>query len=101
MTTLEPKLEELRRATLARFAEAISLDELEEARVGALGRKGPLAQISKECGKLTPAEKSSLGKLLNSVKENLESDYEDKKQRFEEAELSERLAKEGIEVTLT
>jgi phenylalanyl-tRNA synthetase alpha chain len=100
MTTLEPKLEELRRATLARFAEAISLDELEEARVGALGRKGTLAQISKEFGKLTPAEKSSLGKLLNSVKENLESDYEDKKQRFEEAELSERLAKEWIDVTL-
>lgn len=97
---LEQKLEELRRATLAAFAEAISLEELEEARVGALGRKGTLAQISKDFGKLPAAEKASLGKLLNSVKEDLETDYQDKKQRFEEAELAERLAKEWIDVTL-
>ena len=85
---LEQKLEELRRATLAAFAEAISFDELEEARVRALGRKGTLADISKSFGKLSPAEKASLGKLLNSVKEDLESDYLDKKQRFEEAVLA-------------
>jgi phenylalanyl-tRNA synthetase alpha chain len=97
---LEQKLEELGRSTLAAFAEAISLDELEEARVRALGRKGTLAEISKNFGKLSPAERASLGKLLNSVKEDLESDYLDKKQRFEEAELAERLAKEWIDVTL-
>jgi len=97
---LEQKLEELRRATLAAFAGAISLEELEEVRVGALGRKAALAQISKEFGKLPAAEKASLGKLLNSVKEDLETDYQDKKQRFEEAELAERLAKEWIDVTL-
>ncbi|HEX4749154.1 MAG TPA: phenylalanine--tRNA ligase subunit alpha [Bryobacteraceae bacterium] len=97
---LEQKLEELRRATLAAFAEAISLEQLEEARIGALGRKGTLAQISKEFAKLPPAEKAALGKLLNSVKQDLESDYLNKKQRFEEADLAERLAKEWIDVTL-
>lgn len=97
---LEQKLEELRRSTLAAFAEAISLEELEEARVRALGRKGALAQISKEFGKLPPAEKAAVGKLLNAVKENLESAYQDKKQRFEEAEMAERLSKEWIDVTL-
>ncbi|MBV8896939.1 MAG: phenylalanine--tRNA ligase subunit alpha [Acidobacteriaceae bacterium] len=97
---VEQNLEELRRATLAAFAEAISLEELEDARVGALGRKGTLAQISKEFGKLAPAEKASLGKLLNTVKEDLETDYQDKKQRFEEAKLAERLAEEWIDVTL-
>jgi phenylalanyl-tRNA synthetase alpha chain len=97
---LEHKLEELRRATLAAFAEAISVEELEQARIGALGRKGTLAQISKEFGKLGPTEKASLGKLLNSVKEDLETDYQVKKRLFEEAELAERLAKEWIDVTL-
>ena len=97
---LEQKLEELRRATLAAFAEAISLEELEDARVGALGRKGTLAQISRDFAKLTAPEKAALGKLLNAVKEDLESDYQGKKQRFEEAELAERLAKEWIDVTL-
>ena len=98
--TLDGKLEELRRGTLAAFAAAISIEELEEARVEALGRKGTLASISKEFGKLSPEERARVGKLLNSVKQDLESEYEDKKRRFEQADLAERLSKEWIDVTL-
>lgn len=96
----DSRLEELRRSTLAAFASAVSLEELEKARVEALGRKGTLAQISKEFGKIAPEERAQLGKLLNSVKQDLESEYESKKQRFEQAELAERLAGEWIDVTL-
>jgi phenylalanyl-tRNA synthetase alpha chain len=97
---VDVKLEELRRATLAGFASAVSLEELEESRVAALGRKGTLAQISREFGKLAPEDRAHLGKLLNSVKQDLEREYEDKKRRFEQAELAERLANEWIDVTL-
>ena len=97
---LEGTLEELRRSTLAAFASAVSLEELEEARVESLGRKGTLAQVSREFSKLTPDERAALGKLLNSVKQDLESEYETKKRGFENAELTERLAKEWIDVTL-
>ena len=69
---LDETLEELRRATLAAFTDAYSLEELEEVRIEALGRKGTLAQISKDFGKLSPEERSSTGKLLNSVKQDLE-----------------------------
>src|SRR5579885_1757338 len=97
---LETKLEELRRATLAAFASAVSAEELEAARVQALGRKGTLAQISKEFGKLAPEERARMGRLLNSVKQDLESEYEQKKQRFERAGLASRLSQEWIDVTL-
>lgn len=97
---LDSKLEELRRATLAAFASAASAQDLEEARVEALGRKGTLAQISKEFGKLAPEERARLGKLLNSVKQDLESEYERKNRWFEQAELAERLENEWIDVTL-
>ena len=93
-------LEELRRATLAAFASAVSADQLEEARVDAIGRKGTLALISKDFGKLTPEDKALQGKLLNSVKQDLETAYEAKKRRFQEAALAERLAGEWIDVTL-
>jgi phenylalanyl-tRNA synthetase alpha chain len=93
-------LEELRRATLAAFASAVSADQLEEARVDAIGRKGKLALISKDFGKLTPEDKALQGKLLNSVKQDLETEYEAKKRRFQEAALAERLASEWIDVTL-
>jgi phenylalanyl-tRNA synthetase alpha chain len=97
---LESRLEELRRTTLAAFAAATSVEELESARVDALGRKGTLAQISKEFGKLTPEERTRLGKLLNSVKQELESEVQTKQKKFEEAALAERLANEWIDVTL-
>jgi phenylalanyl-tRNA synthetase alpha chain len=96
----DSRLEELRRSTLAAFASASSLEELEKARVEALGRKGALAQISKEFGRIAAEERALLGKLLNSVKQDLESEYERKKRRFEQAELAERLAGEWIDVTL-
>ncbi len=94
------QLEQLRHATLAAFASAVSLEELEDARVEALGRKGTLAQITKEFGKLPSADRARLGKLLNSVKQDLESEYEDKKRRFERSALADQLAKEWIDVTL-
>jgi phenylalanyl-tRNA synthetase alpha chain len=97
---LQAQLEELRRSTLARLASAVSTDELEAARIDALGRKGTLAQISKEFGKLTPDQRASLGKLLNSVKQDLEGAYEEKKTRFERDKLEQRLEKEWIDVTL-
>jgi phenylalanyl-tRNA synthetase alpha chain len=97
---LDGQLEELRRATLAGFASAVSVEELDESKVEALGRKGTLAQITKEFGKLPPEERARVGKLLNSVKQDLESEYEAKKRRFEQADLANRLAKEWIDVTL-
>lgn len=97
---LEAQLEELRRATLARFTSAFSQEDLEDARVEALGRKGTLAQISKEFGKLAAEQRASLGKLLNSVKQDLESAYEAKKRKFEQEQLAARLEREWLDVTL-
>jgi len=97
---LDAQLEELRRATLAAFASAISLEGLEQARVEALGRKGTLAQISRELGKLASDDRARVGKLLNSVKEDLETEYGEKERGFEQDGLAERLAQEWIDVTL-
>jgi phenylalanyl-tRNA synthetase alpha chain len=85
---------------LAAFASAGSLDTLEEARVETLGRKGTLAQISKDFGKLASEERARLGKLLNSVKQDMESAYSAKKELFEKAALAEQLAGEWLDVTL-
>jgi phenylalanyl-tRNA synthetase alpha chain len=97
---LEEKLQELRRATLARFAASGFPDALEEARVEALGRKGALAQITKDFGRLPPDQRASAGKLLNSVKQDLETAFEEKRRRFERDLLSSRLENEWIDVTL-
>src|SRR5258708_34228723 len=77
---LESLITQLESATLARIHAAKNLDELEAVRVDVLGRKGSLAQFSKEFGKLTPDERASAGKALNAAKQSLEGALDDRKQ---------------------
>jgi phenylalanyl-tRNA synthetase alpha chain len=97
---LESKLSELESSTLERIAAAGAPEHLEGVRVDVLGRKGSLAQISKEMGKIAPEERARAGKLLNHVKEKLETALEAKKTHFAEIELRARLDAEWIDLTL-
>ena len=96
----DQSIQELESRSLARVASAGSPEELEAVRVEALGRKGALAQISKEMGKLAPEERARIGKLLNSAKQKLEEALESKKRHFAEAALRARLDAEWIDLTL-
>jgi phenylalanyl-tRNA synthetase alpha chain len=97
---LDESIQELESRSLARIAAASSEDELEAVRVDALGRKAPLAQAGKEMGKLAPEERARFGKLLNSVRQNLEQALAARKQSLSEAALQTRLEAEWLDVTL-
>ncbi len=83
-----------------RIQSATNLDDLEAVRVDVLGRKGSLSQFSKNFGKLTPEERSSVGQALNAAKEGLESALDAKKQAFADAVQQARLKGEWIDLTL-
>jgi phenylalanyl-tRNA synthetase alpha chain len=97
---LESKLSELSSQARTRILAAISPEELEAARVEILGRKGALAQTSKEMGKLAPEERARIGKLLNSAKQTLEEALEARQKEFSEAALRTRLDAEWMDLTL-
>src|SRR5882724_10806205 len=97
---MEERISQLHAAALAGLEAAASLEALEAVRVEALGRKGKLAEISKEFGKLTADERSSLGKLLNSVKQDLEAKLEARKSAFEDTALAARLESEWLDLTI-
>jgi phenylalanyl-tRNA synthetase alpha chain len=97
---LEAKLSELRSSALAAIAASQSPEELERVRVDVLGRSGSIAQISKEMGKVAPQQRAAIGKLLNSVKQEIESAHEAKARQFSEAALRARLDAEWIDLTL-
>ena len=97
---LDRSIEELESGSLARIASAESLADLEAVRVDALGRKGTLAQVSKDLGRLAPDERARVGKLLNTAKQRLEDAMEARKRQFEEAALRARLYAEWIDLTL-
>jgi phenylalanyl-tRNA synthetase alpha chain len=97
---LEERITELQSSALARIEAAATPDELEAVRVGVLGRKGALAQFSKEFGKLTPEERAAAGKALNAAKEILEGRFSARKAAFDAALLESRLAGEWLDLTV-
>jgi phenylalanyl-tRNA synthetase alpha chain len=98
--SLDEQIQKLAWDARARIDAAAGLDALEAVRVDVLGRKGALAQISKEFGKLTPEERAAAGKALNAAKQELEGAFETRKDGFSNQALNERLRKEWVDLTL-
>lgn len=96
---IETQLSELAAATEARIAAVSTADELEAIRVEVLGRKGKLAEVSKDMGKLSPEQRGVVGKLLNGAKQTLENALTARKSAFDEAALAARLEREWVDLT--
>ncbi len=97
---LEQSLAALESDALARIQAARSPEELEPVRIEVLGRKGNLAQVSKEMGRLPAEERAAVGKLLNAAKQALEEAIEVRKREFAQAALQARLEGEWLDLTL-
>jgi phenylalanyl-tRNA synthetase alpha chain len=98
--TLDETLDRLESSALAGLQSASDAEALEAVRVESLGRKGALANASKEMGKLSPEDRARVGKRLNAVKQALETAYEVRKAHFESAALNARLDGEWLDITL-
>jgi phenylalanyl-tRNA synthetase alpha chain len=98
--SLDSLLTELESNARRRIQAAADADALEAVRVEVLGRKGTLAQSSRQLGKLPPEERGRIGKLLNSVKESLEAALDAREAEFDRQALTARLDAEWIDLTL-
>jgi hypothetical protein len=97
---IEANLEALAVSAKARIEAASTADELEAVRVEVLGRKGALANVSKDMGKLTPEQRAATGKLLNAAKQTLEAAFDARKAAFDAAALAARLDSEWVDLTI-
>ncbi|HWC96027.1 MAG TPA: phenylalanine--tRNA ligase subunit alpha [Candidatus Sulfopaludibacter sp.] len=97
---IEDSIQDLESRSLARIQSLSTTEELEAVRVEALGRKGTLAQVGKEMGKLAPEDRARIGKLLNSAKQKLEEAFEARQREFAAAALAARLDSEWLDLTL-
>jgi phenylalanyl-tRNA synthetase alpha chain len=73
---------------------AKTLDELDDARVRYLGRKSDLKQALRE------VRDPETGRVLNTLRENLEQAIEEREAALRGADLEQRLAEERVDVTL-
>ncbi|HEY1798351.1 MAG TPA: phenylalanine--tRNA ligase subunit alpha [Stellaceae bacterium] len=93
-------LEQLKKGALGEIAAAASLDAIEAARVGILGRSGALTQRMRGLGALDPETRRETGAALNRLKDVIADAIEARKADLADAARSARLAAERADVTL-
>lgn len=99
-TSLETDLMAMKEAAQGAIAAATTLDDLEQLRVGYLGKKGQLSKVLGGMGKLSPEERPRIGALANDVKELIQTQLEQGKTALEAAKIEAQLATETLDVTM-
>jgi phenylalanyl-tRNA synthetase alpha chain len=94
------RIEAIRAEAAAAIEAAPSSAELEELRVGYLGRKAELTGILRGIAELPPGERGPVGGAANRARKELEAQLERSAARLDAAELEARLVGDRLDVTL-
>ena len=97
---MEEQIEQIKKTALEEISKAENLQELENARVKYLGKKGELTAVLRGMGGLSPEERPRIGGLVNTAKENVEKLIQEKEEKFKTDELNKKLEEEKIDITL-
>ena len=99
-TDLEQQLSTLQQEASDEIATLSSLDELDQFRVGYLGKKGRLSKILGGMGKLSAEDRPRIGSLANQVKTALQTSIEERKTALQEAKIHAQLKAETLDVSM-
>lgn len=97
---MQTRVQEIRENALRACQRATTVQELNEARVRFLGKKGELTLVLRSMGQLPNEERPLFGKLVNEVRDELEQAWEQKEQALAQAEEEQRLLAESLDITL-
>ena len=97
---MQEQIEKIKKNSIQEFENAKTLKELSDLKVKYLGKKGELTQVLRGMGTLSAEERPVIGTLVNKVRDELNSLYENKEKKLEEIALNQKLEKEKIDVTL-
>ena len=97
---VKEKLQQMRQEALAKIEQAKEMKEVEELRVGYLGKKGELTAILRGMKDLSKEERPVIGQLANEVREVLEEALTEKKKAVEKEEETKKLKEETIDITM-
>ena len=93
-------MDDLRNKYMGQILAASDENALEAVRLAAVGKKGEIALMMRELGKMTPEERQTAGPALNALKDEINSALAARKVALEDAALDERLRSEWLDVTL-
>jgi len=96
----EDNISKLSQTIETAIAGANSLSELDDIRVGALGKKGSVSAMLATLGKMSPDERKIAGPKINGLKKSIAALIDVRLSELKTEELAKRLASEKIDVTL-
>ena len=82
------------------IANLVVSQDLDQAKIEFLGKKGQLADILRKLGSLSPEERPSVGNRANEVREKIMNIIEEKRKQLSIQDGEKKLASEKIDVTL-
>lgn len=97
---IRDELEAMRKDALGAVDKAVSLEELEEARIRFLGKKGVLTAVLRGLGGLPPDLRPEAGQLANEIRQAFEEALAQKRESLEREMLAMRVAADAVDVTL-
>ena len=97
---MKEEIENLKKQALEEIANSKNSKELNDLRVKYLGKKGELTGLLRGMGNLSPEERPKMGALVNSAKQEIENEIQEKEKELAEKELQEKVEKEEIDITL-
>ncbi|MES2491388.1 MAG: phenylalanine--tRNA ligase subunit alpha [Pseudomonadota bacterium] len=98
---MSEQLDELKLNALAEIEAAGDARALEQLRVDFLGKKGRVTELLKSLGGMAPEERKIYGERINRVKEAVAEALEVRNTKLAEGALTQQLAAERIDVTLS
>ena len=97
---MEKKVESIKKEALEKLEKVKTLKEINDLKVDYLGKKGPIQELTTHMRELSNEEKKSFGMLLNSLKQEITTKFDEKQKELELEELNKKLTNEKIDVTL-
>lgn len=94
------KLQKIECDSSENIKSADTIPETEDIRIKYLGRKGVLNSILQQIGTLTPSERPEFGKKVNSLKEKLQREIEEKLALLVRVEEEKKIKEEFTDTTL-
>ncbi len=97
---MKEQIEQIKVNALKEIEQAKDLKELNEVNVKYLGKKGELTAVLRGMGALSAEERPVIGSLVNVVRDEIQSELDNKEEKFKAEEMEAKLAKEKIDITL-
>lgn len=98
--TLKQEIDQLRNAAQGDLSQADTSDAVEALRIKYLGRNGLVTPLMQKLKEVPNEQKAEAGKLLNGLKQFVESEIEQTGERLKQGEQDIRLKQEAVDVTL-